>query len=63
MAKVREQQLRDALVDVGYPAGKQDLLEHAVRNQADDDVLPVLRALPPVDDGSFAEVLRVTEDG
>ena len=37
MAKVQEQQLRDALVNVDYPAGKQDLIDHAVRNRADDE--------------------------
>jgi hypothetical protein len=58
MAKVREKQLRDALVDVDYPVGKQALLEHARRNGADGDVLAVLRALPPVEYGNFAEVLR-----
>jgi Protein of unknown function (DUF2795) len=58
MAKVREQQLRDALVDVDYPADKQLLLDHAIRNGADDEVLAVLRAVPPVDYGNFAMVLR-----
>ncbi len=58
MAKVQERQLREALNDVDYPAGKQDLLDHAVRNRADDNVLAVLRGLPPVDYGNFAMVLR-----
>jgi uncharacterized protein DUF2795 len=57
MAKVRERQLRDALVDVDDPADKWTLLEHAMGNGADDDVLAVLRALPPVDYGDFAMVL------
>jgi len=58
MAKVQEQQLRDALADVDYPAGKQELIDHAVRNRADAEVLAVLRALPPVDYDNFAMVLR-----
>lgn len=58
MAKVREQQLRDALVDVDYPADKQTLLDHAIRNGANEDVLAVLRAVPPEDYGNFAMVLR-----
>lgn len=33
MAKVREQQLRDALIDVDYPASNQEQVAHAVRSQ------------------------------
>ncbi|HKO85270.1 MAG TPA: DUF2795 domain-containing protein [Actinomycetota bacterium] len=46
MAKVREQQRRDALIDVDYPADKQTLLDHAMRNGANGDVLAILRAGP-----------------
>jgi hypothetical protein len=58
MAKVREQQLRDALIGVDYPADKQTLLDHAMRNRANDDVLAVVRAVPPEVYGNFAMVLR-----
>jgi hypothetical protein len=58
MAKVAEAELREALVDVDYPADKQALLQHATGNGADHDVLAALRSLPPVDYRNFAEVLR-----
>jgi hypothetical protein len=33
-------------------------LDHAIRNGANEDVLAVLRAVPPEDYGNFAMVLR-----
>lgn len=56
-AKVTQRQLHEALVDVDYPADKQELLRHAERHGADEQVRSVLRGLPPVDYRSFAEVL------
>jgi hypothetical protein len=43
-AKVSQRQLHEALVDVDYPADKQQLLRHAERNRADEQVRSALRA-------------------
>lgn len=50
--------VQDALLDVDYPATKDELLAAAERRGADDDALRALRALPPVDYGNEGEVLR-----
>ncbi len=50
--------VRDLLVDVDYPAGKEDLLTAAQRHGADEDSMRALRALPPVDYRNADEVLR-----
>ena len=46
------------LADVDFPADKDVLVETAARNGADDETLRALRAVPPVDYGGVAEVLR-----
>ncbi len=50
--------VRDVLVDVDYPATKDELLSAARRRGADEDAIRALRALPPVDYGNEDEVLR-----
>jgi hypothetical protein len=56
-AKVNQRQLHEALVDVDYPADKEQLLRHAERNGADEQVRSALQGLPPVEYENFAQVL------
>jgi hypothetical protein len=51
MAKVNPIQLQKHLKGVDYPATKDDLIEQAEENGADDDVIDVLEQLP--DDEEF----------
>lgn len=46
------------LVTVDFPAGKDEIVEDARRNGAPEDVLKALRAMPPVEYASKAEVQR-----
>jgi hypothetical protein len=46
------------LEDVDYPADKDTLLAAAQRHSAPDEVLKAIRAIPPVDYRSRAEVAR-----
>ncbi|MHA6795537.1 DUF2795 domain-containing protein [Pseudonocardia bannensis] len=48
--------LKQALEDADYPATKEQLIETAERNGADEMTLKALRAIPPVDYRSFLEV-------
>lgn len=50
--------VEELLTDVDYPAHKETLLAEAERHGGEGDALRVLRALPPVEYGSRAEVLR-----
>ena len=50
-------QLKQALVDVDYPAPKDALLAAADRHGADEQVLAALRALPVDDYASFDNVV------
>lgn len=52
------EKVQDLLVDVDYPASKDQLLEAARSRGGDDEALRALRAMPPVDYGSAEEVLR-----
>ncbi|MCE6995154.1 DUF2795 domain-containing protein [Saccharothrix sp. S26] len=49
--------LRTVLGDVGYPADKGQLVDHASRNNADEDTVHALHAIPERRYGSFDEVL------
>ena len=49
--------LRTVLGDVGYPADKGQLVDHASRNNADEDTVHALHALPEAVYGSFDEVV------
>ena len=46
------------LVDVDYPAGKEELVAAAERAGAPEAVVRSLRAIPPVDYRNRAEVMR-----
>jgi hypothetical protein len=50
--------IKSALSDLDFPAGKQDIVAHAERSGASADVLRALRALPVADYANLAEVLR-----
>ncbi|MEV0675391.1 DUF2795 domain-containing protein [Actinosynnema sp. NPDC050436] len=50
--------LRTALGDVGYPAAKEQLADHASRNNADEDTVHALRSIPEGVYESFDEVVR-----
>ncbi|USX53668.1 DUF2795 domain-containing protein [Lentzea sp. HUAS12] len=51
--------LRTALADVSYPADKGRLVDHASRNNADEDTVHALHSVPEQSYGSFDEVLGV----
>ncbi|WP_053733698.1 DUF2795 domain-containing protein [Nocardia sp. NRRL S-836] len=51
--------LRTALSDVGYPVDKGRLVDHASRNNADEDTVHALHSIPERQYGSFDEVLDV----
>ncbi|ARV61309.1 hypothetical protein BZZ01_24230 [Nostocales cyanobacterium HT-58-2] len=46
MPKVNPVQLQKHLKGVDYPVNKQDLIEHARKNGADENALAVLEQLP-----------------
>lgn len=46
MAKVNPIQLQKHLKGVDYPASKEDLINHAKQNGADDNAISALEALP-----------------
>ncbi|HEX2301725.1 MAG TPA: DUF2795 domain-containing protein [Pseudonocardiaceae bacterium] len=51
-------QLREALTDADFPASKEELQQTAQRNEASEETIRALRAIPPVPYHSFTEVLR-----
>ena len=60
-ARTTQERLKKALIDADYPADKEQLLETAQRNGADEDTIRALRAVPPVDYRNFHEVLASVE--
>ena len=46
MAKVNPIQLQKHLKGVDYPASKEELIEHAKKNGADEDALAALEQIP-----------------
>lgn len=57
MALTDPQQARTWLDGIDFPAHKQQLVAHAEQNDAPQDVVRALRAMPPVQYGSIGEVL------
>ncbi|GLY49883.1 DUF2795 domain-containing protein [Lentzea sp. NBRC 102530] len=53
-----KEKIVDALNDVDFPAGKEQLVEHAENKEAGEDVLRALRGLPPADYENENEVVR-----
>ena len=56
-ASTTHQQLRRALGDVDFPAGKDRLVDRALANGADEQTVRALRSIPPVEYRSLSEVL------
>ena len=46
------------LREVDFPADREDLLRHARRQKADDEVLQLLDRMPNRDYGSMADVMK-----
>ena len=46
MANVNPIQVQKALGGMDYPAGKQEILDHARQQGADDEVISALEAIP-----------------
>ncbi|SDG49370.1 Protein of unknown function [Lentzea fradiae] len=53
------ERLRTVLADVAYPADKGQLVDHASRNNADEDTVHALHSVPERRYESFDEVLDV----
>lgn len=53
--------LRTALADVAYPAAKDQLADHASRNNADEDTLHAVRSVPEGVYESFDQVVDAVE--
>lgn len=63
MANVSLDALKDALSQVDFPAGKDDVVRSARDQGAGADALAALRSVPPVDYRNADEVIRsVTRD-
>jgi hypothetical protein len=52
------EQVVEYLVTVDFPASRDEIVRDAERNGAPEDVLKALRAMPPEEYGSKAEVQR-----
>ncbi|MBA9004936.1 MULTISPECIES: DUF2795 domain-containing protein [Thermomonospora] len=50
--------IEELLNDLDFPAGKEEIVEHARRRGAAPDAAQALSALPPAEYDSMAEVLR-----
>ncbi len=50
--------LRTALSDVAYPAAKEQLADHASRNNADEDTVHAVRSIPEGVYESFDQVVE-----
>jgi len=46
------------LKGIDYPANKQDLLQHARQNGAEQDVVDVLECMPEQQYGNMADVMK-----
>jgi hypothetical protein len=60
-ARTTLDRLKNVLIDADYPATKEQLLEVAQRNGADEETIRALRAIPPVDYRNFREVVTSVE--
>lgn len=46
------------LKGIDFPAGKEDLVKHAQENDADEDVLAIIRQMPDQEYGNMADVMK-----
>ncbi|GAA3737015.1 DUF2795 domain-containing protein [Salinactinospora qingdaonensis] len=60
-ATTTTQRLQAALDAVDYPADKDELVATAQENEADEDTVRALQALPPQDYRSFSEITASVE--
>jgi hypothetical protein len=58
MASVTLEEVFEPLVDLDYPASKDDVVRHAEGRGASDEVLRALRALPLGDYAGRSELTR-----
>jgi hypothetical protein len=58
MARTDVHAIKKALVNLDFPASKEQILAAATEAGADAETLRALRALPPVDYRNLAEVVR-----
>ena len=58
MAQVNPIELQKYLKGMNYPAGKQDLVNHAQNNGADDDTISMLEQLPDQQYETAADVSK-----
>lgn len=62
MAKVNPIQLQKHLKGVDYPASKEDLIEHARQQGADEDALSALEQIPDEQYETPADVSKAIGD-
>lgn len=62
MAKVNPVQLQKNLKGVDYPASKQDLLNHAKQQGADENALSTLKQIPEQEYGSPTDVSEAVSE-
>lgn len=62
MAKANPIQIQKHLKGVDYPASKQDLIEHAQQQGADENIRSVLEQLPDEEFETPAEVSKAIGD-
>jgi hypothetical protein len=58
MAHVTLGEMKDALSQVDFPAGKDEILRSAEQQGATEDAKKALRSLAPVEYGNAEEVIR-----
>lgn len=62
MAQANPIQIQKHLKGVDYPASKQDLIEHAQQQDADENILSILEQLPDQEFETPAEVSKAIGD-
>ena len=62
MAKINPIQLQKHLKGVDYPATKEELIEHAKKQSADDNAISVLQQLPDQEYDSPTDVSEAVGD-
>ena len=56
--RVSPAQVEKFLKGIDFPAGKQDIINHAKQNKASDDVMQLLQQMPDKDYASAADVAK-----
>ncbi|HUS57904.1 MAG TPA: DUF2795 domain-containing protein [Planctomycetota bacterium] len=56
--RVSPAQVEKFLKGIDFPAGKQDIINHAKQNKATDDVMQLLQQMPDKDYASAADVAK-----